>query len=201
MIGSGWRHLMGAGVLALGLAACGGDDDGGSDPVLGTFEVTRHELSEMGCGATMPLVDPSSCFGCVLEKPFFKIKRQSFLGSSFLTLVECDSATVCDDDDDDPDSIDLGGAIFERKEAGAWIGNAYAASYGGASCSYQETEWRLEETDDGVSLTRTVLRATPDSPSGMLMDDACLDLVDTPPPRDELECDALEVIQGVSSTM
>lgn len=190
---SGWARRAGAVMVTLGLAACGGEE-GGSDPLIGTFEISSHTLSEMGCETPMPLVEPESCFGCVVEKPFFKVKRQTLLGTRFLSIVDCESATVCDDDGDDPDSIDLGGAILERKEGGAWIGNAYAASYGGASCSYQETEWRLEETDEGVQLTRTVLRATPESPSGMLEGDACLDLTDAPPPRDELECDALETI-------
>lgn len=201
MKGSGWMRVAGAGLMALGLVACGGDDGGGSDPVIGTFEVTSHQLSEMGCEMPVPLVDPSSCFGCVVEKPFFKVKRQSFLGSSFLTVVECDSATMCDDDGDDPDSIDLGGAILERKEDGAWLGNAYAASYGGASCSYQETEWKLEETEAGVALTRTVLRALPDSPSGMLTGDECLDQTDNPPPRDQLACDVLELVEASAAEM
>lgn len=195
---SGVARRAGALMLMLTLAACGGDDDG-PDPLIGVFEVSMHTLSEGGCDDAMPLVEPASCFGCVVEKPFFKVKRQSLLGSSFLSVVGCDSATTCDDDDDDPDSIDLGGAILERKEGGAWVGNAYAASYGGASCSYQETEWRLEESAEGVQLTRTVLRAAPDSPSGMLEGDACLDLTDNPPPRDELTCDALETVQATAA--
>lgn len=199
MIGSGWTRRVGAVLMTMGLAACGGDDGGEPDPLLGIFEITSQTLSEMGCDAPMPLVDPSSCFGCVAEKPFFKVKRQTFFGSSFLSVVDCDNATTCDDDEDDPDTVDLGGAILERKEGGAWVGNAYAASYGGASCSYQETEWRLEENGEGVTLTRTVLRATPESPSGMLMDDACLDLTDNPPPRDELECDALETVEATAA--
>lgn len=183
-----------AGLLAFALAAC---DDGDSEPnpFLGTFEVTAHTLSEMGCDMPNPLVDPSSCFGCVIDTPFFKVKRQSVFGSSFLAVVECETAVACEDDDD-PDSINLGGAIFEANEGGDWVGRAYAAAYGGASCSYTQTEWRLSEVDGGITLTRTSSRNTPDSPSGMLMDDACLDLTDNPPPADELVCDALETISG-----
>lgn len=187
-----------AGVLSAGLIGCGGDDDG-PDPLIGTFEVSSHTLSEMGCDMPNPLLEPSSCFGCAVAKPFFKVKRQSLFGSSFLSVVDCDSATVCDDADADPDSIDLGGALLDRKEGGAWVGTAYGASYGGASCSYSEIEWRLSETEDGVQLVRTTLRNTPESASGMLQGEACLDLTDNPPPRDELVCDALETITGVAA--
>ena len=200
MNGSGWMRRAGAVLMTLGLVACGGED-GEPNPFLGVFEISSHQLSERGCETPMPLVDPSSCFGCVVEKPFFKVKRQTFLGTSIMSIVDCESATVCDDDGDDEGSINLGGAIFERKDGDAWVGYAYAASYGGASCSYQETEWRLEETDDGILLTRTTLRATPESPSGMLTDDACLDLTDNPPPRDELECDAQELVEAAAAEM
>jgi len=181
---------------ALCLTACGGDDDSTPNPFLGTFEVTSHTLSEMGCDMPNPLVEESSCFGCVVESPFFKIKRQTFFGESFLSVVECESATVCADDGDDEDTIDLGGAILDQKDGDDWVGHAYAASFGGASCSYTETEWRLTETEAGIELVRTVLRNTPESPSGMLTGDACLDQVDTPPARDELNCDSREIVSG-----
>ncbi len=190
-----WTRTLAVGALLLGLTACGEDDDGGSDPVIGTFEVTSQSLSEMGCDSPDPLVDPAGCFACVVGTPFFKIKRQSLFGASFLSVIACEAATLCEDDED-PDTVLLGGAAFDRKEGDTWIGNAYLSAYGGATCSYTETEWRLTETDGGVELTRSVYRNTPESPSGMLGEAECDALTDSPPPRDELECDTLEVVLG-----
>lgn len=187
-----WGRALAAGAMVWGLAGCGGED-GEPDPFLGIFEVTGHSLSEMGCDTPNPLVDPSSCFGCAVETPFFKIKRQSLFGQSFLSLVGCESAAVCDDAED-PDTIDLTGAIFEGKEGGVWVGRAYASAYGGATCSFTQVEWELGEYAGGIALTRTTLRNTPESPSGMLDEEGCDALVDSPPPRDELTCDALETV-------
>lgn len=188
------RWWMAAG-LALAVTGCGDDDEGGN-PLVALYAVERHDLSEMGCDDPLPLVDPQSCFGCTVETPYFKVKEQSFFGSPIVTTVECEAADRCSDDDD-PDAIDIGGALFDHKEGDAWVGTATAAGTGGASCSYSRTTFRLEPIAEGVvRLTRTVHRNTPESPSGMLMGDACLALSENGPPETELECDEMEIVEG-----
>lgn len=196
---------MKAPILALALlpglllaASCdsGGDDDRYS----GIYEVTANTVVMDGCDGTPAAVDPSTCFACMLDAPFFKVKRQSFFGQTLHTTVGCDSATVCDDDGDDPDTINLsGGPLFDRTVDGSLVGEANAAATGGAGCSYTGVRYVLTPNDDGVVITRTEMRLRSDAPSAALMGDDCLDLTDTPPPANELECHELETLTGLSS--
>lgn len=185
-------------LIALGavVAGCGGDDEGGGNPLVGVYAVERHDLDEAGCENAVPVVDPANCFSCIVETPYFKVKQQSFFGGTFLAAVDCEAANSCEDDED-PDEINLGGALFDTKEGEGWVGTASAAATGGAACSYSRNVYRLNPVSAGVvRLTRTVHRLTAESPSAQLMGDDCLDLTDNPPPEAELECEAYEEIDA-----
>jgi len=180
-------------MLGLLLGGCG-DDEEGANPYVGLYAVEGHTLSSMGCDDPMELIDPGECFACVLGKPYFKIKEQSFFGQTLLTAIECDDVDTCDDDDD-PDTIVLGGVLFDHAEGDAWVGEASGAAYGGASCSYTRVVYRIDASSaEVVEVTRVEHRNTPESASGMLMDDACRDLIDTPPAEGDLECREAESI-------
>lgn len=177
----------------LGLGACG---DGG-DAYEGTYAVTAHTLATEGCdNEPVPVEDPSACFSCMVDKPYFKVKKQTFFTQSFHALVGCDTQDVCDDDGDDPNTIQLGGAIFDRAGEGGRVGSSSAAAYGGTTCSFTSVRTRMILSDEGVTLTRREYRLKDGSPSADLKDDACLDLTDSPPPDNELECETFEEITG-----
>lgn len=181
-------------LMTMAFGACG--DDSSSDGYVGTYEVVSHTLIDNGCGnAAVPVTEETNCFSCLVEKPFFKIKMQSFFGQNLHVLVDCDDAATCDDDGDDPNTINLGGAFFDRNGDGGRIGTADAAAYGG-SCSYTGVRMSMVQTDDGLKLTRTETRLKAGAASESLDSDACLDLTDNPPPADELECQSIEEILG-----
>jgi len=183
-------------LISVLVSACGDD----TDPYVGTYEVVSHTLVDNGCGnAPAPVTSGTSCFTCMVEKPFFKVKKQSFFGQSLHVVVDCDSATACDDAGDDPDTINLGSAFFDRNGGGGRIGTADAAAYGGASCSYTGVRLSMVSTSEGVKLTRTESRLKAGAASEALGEDACLDLTDNPPPADQLECNSIEEVVGRST--
>ncbi len=178
------------------VSACGDD----TDPYVGTYEVVTHTLISNGCGnAPEPVTSETSCFTCMVEAPFVKIKKQSLFGQSFHVLVDCDSATACEDDGEDPNTINLGGAFFDRSGDGGRIGTADGAIYAGASCGFTGVRLSMVTTSEGVKLTRTESRLKAGAASESLDGDACLDLVDNPPPADQLECYSIEEVVGRSA--
>jgi len=191
-----WRHAAVA-LTAIGLVglvqACGDDDKGSSGPGLtGLYEVTTHTATEMGCDDPQPVADVANCFDCAVRADFFKVKSQSFFGQTILVMVDCASETACDDDGEDPDTINLSGPLFDRASGGGWLGEVKAASGSGTSCSYTAVEYRLDPDGEGVTFMSTRETANPE----VANEDACLDLVDNPPPASALTCDRLEVVSG-----
>lgn len=180
--------------LSLTLAACGSDDEGGG--LTGTYEVTSHTLSEEGCNDPKPVEDASSCFSCAVEKAFFKVKRQTIFGETITSMVDCVDAETCDDANDDPDTINLTGPIFDQKDGDTLIGEVKGALYS-AKCSYTYVKYELTPTENGVQLTRTESRMREDSMLADLGEDECFDLVDAPVPTSELNCKEKEIAIGV----
>lgn len=178
-------------VAGLMLGGCD-DDDEGESPYVGLYAIEGHTLSSMGCDAPMDLVD--GCFRCVLEKPYFKIEQSSFFGATILSAIECDDTDTCDDDEDDPDTIDLTLAFSERQGDG-WYGETSQTSHGGASCDYTRTRYHLDSSSPDVITVRRVAHVnTPESASGMLDRDTCRGLTDAPPDEADLVCDQTETI-------
>jgi hypothetical protein len=121
-------------LLAAGLAACGGDDDGSAFE--GVYEVTRHTLNDTGCDAEGPDVTGGDAF--------FKLQTGDIMGFSILEYYSCTSATECEPDSD----------LFKSfaKIGGEWRIETQVASGSGTDCSLSEITGPLRTTDTGVKL-------------------------------------------------
>lgn len=184
-------------VTAVGLAAlswaCGDDETSSGPGLTGMYQVTTHTgTAEGSCDDAQPVADLEACFDCAVRAPFFKVKSQNFFGQTILALVDCSSETACDDDEDDPDTINLSGPIFDRRSGAGWLGEAKVASGSGDLCTYSGSEFHLDPSEEGVTFTLTRRIATPQVSST----DECLDLTDNPPPDSELTCDRMETVIG-----
>lgn len=185
------------GLLVAGLAVGCGDDGANLN---GIYEITSHTIAENGCAeAPVEVTGDLDCFGCILRAPYFKVKTQSVFGQTFRSAIACDTATECDDDDD-PDTIDLTGALFDTEQDGKFVGVASAAFHGGASCGFSRAVFTLEETDTGVKITRVESRLRADAASASLGEDDCFDLTDNPPPAAEMDCEEQEEVTGITPT-
>ena len=182
--------------LSFSFAACT-DDDGATDPLAGTYQITSHTLTQSGsCDVTEDVSDRSTCTGCIVQTDYLKFKIQSFFGQTMPTVIACTTADQCADDGEDPNTITLGGAVFEKKSGDTWIGSGHAAGGSGTSCTYTRTDWSAAPTDsDGINLTKTV------KSSVLVVKDfeECSAYTENPPAEDTLTCLSIETIQGAST--
>ncbi len=179
----------------------GGDEDT-SDPIEGTYETSKHTLAP-DCENAMEVSEP--CEDCRLDDEHFKLKMVTFFGHTGLVYVACKADGSCDDDDEEPGelSFNLGGPAFEGKVDGAWVGTAKFAGGIGDTCSYGETEYKAEMTEEGARLTVSSFDKKeielPESmrckegENGIDNDCGCGELIDNPPARSELTCEYVEV--------
>lgn len=185
--------VVSAALLFIGLSGCDSDEgSSGAGAFAGVYEITSHQADPQGCEALVAVEDPSTCSNCSVRKGFFKIKEQSFFGQTVVTLVECESATVCDDADDEPGDITLGGVTFSSTSADRMSGELNASSYFEGSCTFLGKRYVAEKTEAGLTLTTTQRQGNPEAAD----EDACFAHTDSPPADDTLECTGQEVIEA-----
>lgn len=161
-------------MLAAGLTACGGDDDGGGDFV-GTYEVTKHTLNDTGCDAEGPAVTDGDAF--------FKLQMGDIMGFPILEYYSCTSATECEPDSD----------LFKSfaKIGGEWSIQTQVASGFDPECNLSEITGPLQKTELGVKLELRTTQATITLSGGEECD---TDLVDKY--SDQMVCGQYEVLEA-----
>jgi hypothetical protein len=158
-------------ILALGLTACGGNDDG-SDFV-GTYEVTKHTLNDAACDAEGPDVTGG--------ETHFKLEMGDLFGFPILQYFPCSSATECD-----------GTANFGfAKISGKWVIQTKYSYELGEECHLGEVNGTLDGTELGISIDVKTSEGVVTPAGGEECDP---DLVDKY--HDQLVCNEYEVVEG-----
>jgi hypothetical protein len=166
--------------LALGLVACGSDDDGGSGASVaaleGIYEVSTH---------TQNLADCDSPGDAVSEYTHFELRRgESFLGIANVEMFECQdaSASSCE--------MDFSSASFFQ-DGSSWRVETSYASGSDDLCSVGKNTAVLEATDGGARIERRSYHGSITTPAGQ----DCL-VQEADDHMDALSCE-LEVIEGM----
>jgi hypothetical protein len=101
-------------LVALTLAACGGDDD--SSAFEGIYTVDSWTSNPDGCDAEGPPAFEASNY------THFYIRFEDFLGESFLNLVACEDLETCRSKAADTDTLSFGSGFFfeEGNDEDGW---------------------------------------------------------------------------------
>jgi hypothetical protein len=147
--------------LAGSLAACGG----GGSALEGIYTPDVWTDNPSGCDA--PGGDVLS-----LQDSFFYIKKESFLGTSFLNVVGCDSQADCAAMASDEETLHLGQFLLDKgNDDDGWTGTiSYSFGPTGGTCSGGVSEARL--TTDGETAV-SIRVETKDVPSFPPRGDDC----------------------------
>jgi hypothetical protein len=188
-------RLISVGCLVSVMNACDEGDTSSPQRFVGVYEANSYQLSGERCETLMSVDDISACSDCALESAYFKIEAQSFFGQRYYTLKGCSSLEACEVESE-PEGFSFGGVGFDTVTESGLTGRAESAAYGGASCSYNQAQYELSESSEGVSLSITNLTLREGSPLFMLSGDECLDLTDQSPSDDELSCRKQHMIQA-----
>ncbi|MBA3392938.1 MAG: hypothetical protein H0T89_09855 [Deltaproteobacteria bacterium] len=140
--------------VALGLAACGGDD-GLSTNLQAVYGVSTWTQNATACDAEGATVAD-------LQDPFFYIKTESFFGESILNVKQCDTVAECQMLARDKDTIHLGSFNFEEgSDAEGWTNRGgFAFSFQGM-CEGSIHEVRMTSTGSGVRIEDRRFEAVP----------------------------------------
>jgi hypothetical protein len=167
--------------LALALAACGG----GGSALEGIYTPDVWTENQTGCDA--PGGDVLS-----LQDPLFYVKKQSFLGTSFLNVVGCDNQEDCVAMAGDEETLHIGQFLLDKGNDGdGWTGEtSYSFGPSNGTCSGGVSIARL--TADGETAV-SIRVETKDVPSFPPRGDDCEpeDAVDA---AESLPCTSLETV-------
>lgn len=135
-----------AALCVLALAACG--DEGASTALEGIYAVGTWTENPTACDAEGPSVAP-------LNDPFVYVKLESFFGSEFLNVVNCDDEADCDARASDDDTIHLSGFAFDLgNDRDGWTSHSSAGFGDTPDCTGFVTDGRLTSAEPSIRIEK-----------------------------------------------
>ena len=165
------------------VAACGGGDGGTSHE--GIYSVGTWTRNPTACDAEGPSIAST-------QDAFFYVKNESFLGTSFVNVNNCDDVATCKTEANDKDTNHIGMFAFEEgSDSSGWTTRSAFAFDVQGQCQGGVTESKLTITSSSFRIEQKHFEARPFPPS--TGEDEC--------PDEKVEeaaagqpCDELEVV-------
>src|SRR5687767_7761258 len=131
-------------LLLLAIAACGGGESGTSHE--GIFAVSTWTRNPTACAAEGPSV-------ATQNSPFFYVKNESFLGTSFVNVNGCEDVAACTTEANDKDTIHIGMFAFEQgSDSDGWTTRSAFAFDVQGQCQGGVTESTLTISSSGFRI-------------------------------------------------
>ena len=165
------------------VAACGGGESGTSHE--GIYAVATWTRNGTACDTEGPSIASTN-------DPFFYVKNESFLGTSFVNVNGCDDVATCKTEANDKDTIHIGMFAFEEGgDSDGWTTRSAFAFDVSGQCQGGVTESTLTITSSSFRIEQKHFEAVPFPPvSG---EDECPDEMVEQAAAGQ-PCDELEVV-------